>query len=202
MIVCGIDPGVRDLACCVLSVNIPSPPTLGKLSYNVVQWMVTDLSEWTTKAPSRAHKKGTWSVTIEDAVSALVEFIKQWTLSLHDQHKDEEITFVIERQFMNQRMIAVSHAIQACLEFAGYKKVFFVHSMMRFSVVSYFGLLADTDATSGNVKKRSMYLANKLLQHQPERQKELSEALAHQRDDMSDSFLFALSWATTNYPCK
>lgn len=185
MWVCGIDPGVRDLATCVMRVdNTAEPP------FSVQEWKVTDLAEYVGRKFSRPPSSG-WEVPVEDAVSAVVLFVQDLVKGL-----PQSTTFVIERQFKCERLVALSHAIQATLETLGYKTVKFVHSMSRFNVVGQYGLADDPLATTGNVKKRSLYLVRKLLDKaDPKRREQLDKAPKHTQDDFSDSFLFALSFA-------
>lgn len=188
MLVCGIDPGVRDLATCLLRFDTSATP-----EFAVLDWRVTDLATFLHRERSRPPSSG-WDVPVEDAVTAAVNFVQE----LSKLCPDKATVFVIERQFMNQRLVALSHAIQAALECLGYRSVKFVHSMSRFNVVSKYKLLGDKLATEGNVKKRSLYLADKLLCGDTKKQHLLASAQACKRDDLSDAFLFALSWAHEN----
>lgn len=189
MLICGIDPGVRDLATCLIRFEKGATP-----EFVVLDWRVTNLAEFLNKARSRKPSSG-WDVPVEDAVSAAVNFVQDLTSKTVC---DRQTVFVIERQFMNQRLVALSHALQASLETLGFRSVKFVHSMMRFNVVGHYKLLDDLLATTGNVKKRSLYLANHLLAQDPKKQTQLATAQACKRDDLSDAFLFALAWANDN----
>lgn len=192
MLVCGIDPGVRDLGICLLRYNKEATP-----AYVVLDWQVVNLSDHLNKDVSRPGSSG-WSVAVEDAVSAAVNVVRHLVSGIADR----ECRFVIERQFNNVRLVALSHALQAALESMGFARVMFVHSMSRFNVVGHRGWQDDPLATQGNVKKRSVYLARKLLDDDPKRQEQLDKAGSARRDDFSDAFLFALSCAYDHQTTK
>lgn len=186
MWVCGIDPGIRDLGTCLMRIDTDASPR-----HVVLDWRVTDMSKYKDNHALRETNSDN-SMSVEDVVSGVVDFVKELVSRLPETAND--VYFVIERQFINPRMISVSHAIQAALESWGYRNVHFVHSMNRFHVVGQYNLLDDVHATTGNVKTRSEYLAHKLLAHDPKRQEQLATAHYTKRDDMSDAFLFALSF--------
>ena len=187
MLVCGIDPGVRDLGLCVLRVDLSVKP----VSFDVLEWRVVN--------PKPEKQSSGWDGTVDVAVAGLVAFMKQWmsTSSCLASADKENVVFFIERQFMNQRLIAISHAIQTFLLTTGFGKVRFVHSMSRFNVVGHYGWQADTEATSGDVKKRSLYVARKLLTTNKCAGEiaKIDKAPSHHKDDYSDALLLAASGA-------
>ena len=187
MLVCGIDPGVRDLGLCVLRVDLSAKP----MSFDVLEWRVVN--------PKPETSSSGWDGTVDVAVAGLVAFMKEWmsSSSCLAAADKQNVVFFIERQFMNQRLIAISHAIQTFLLTTGFSKVRFVHSMSRFNVVGHYGWQADTEATSGDVKKRSLYVARKLLTANKcvGEMAKIDKAPSHHKDDYSDALLLAASGA-------
>ena len=126
MLVCGIDPGFRDLGLCVVRANITSKP----LTFEILDWRVNDLKQWLPPGASQTE------TVAEDLVSSVVQCMRLWITDvvLKKRAPGEPMVVTIERQFNNLRLVALSHAMQACLELNNVP-VRFVHSMHNFPFI-------------------------------------------------------------------
>lgn len=190
MIVVGFDVGVRDLGSCVLRYHDEDTTK----PFEVLDWRVTDLCEWQPTDQAAKRARGAWHLRIEDVVTALVRFVNDFVNTTLAPFPREVVTCVIERQFLNLRMVSVSHALQCALESHAYHRVVFVPSMSRFDVKRFYTF---DDPIRLEVKERSLHYASSLLlqTNQLERDTQMRTAIAHKRDDLSDALLLGLSYA-------